>query len=74
MIKFIKNIGDFFSTNYFDEDFSNKVIDKSGFSNESHKLFNSRIGSIKDKYFRYKLRMLEGRLRIKDKVTNQSQN
>ena len=37
MIKFIDNIGDFFSSNYFDEDFVKKVHDKSGYSFDDQK-------------------------------------
>ena len=37
MIKFIENIGDFFSSNYFDEDFVKKVHDKSGYSSDDYK-------------------------------------
>jgi hypothetical protein len=37
MIKFIDNIGDFFATNYFDEDFVKKVHAKSGYSAEDQK-------------------------------------
>mgnify|MGYP003578008243 CR=1 FL=1 len=50
MIKFIQNIGDYFSSNYFDEDFIRKVIDKSGYAAEDVTEFNKRISSLKDKY------------------------
>ena len=69
MIKFIHNIGDYFSSNYFDEDFVKKVLAKTGYAPEDVKQFQKKISAIKDKYFRYKQNMLEGRLRIKDKVT-----
>ena len=54
MIKFIENIGDFFSSNYFDEDFVKKVHDKSGYSSDDYKGLQKRISPLKDKYFKYK--------------------
>lgn len=68
MIKFIENIGDFFSSNYFDEDFVKKVHDKSGYSSDDYKELQKRISPLKDKYFRYKQSVIEGRLRTKDKI------
>jgi hypothetical protein len=68
MIKFIDNIGDFFSTNYFDEDFVKKVHSKSGYSAEDQKELQKRISPLKDKYFKYKQSIIEGRLRTKDKI------
>lgn len=68
MIKFIDNIGDFFSSNYFDEDFVKKVHDKSGYSFDDQKELQKRITPLKDKYYRYKQNIIEGRLRIKDKI------
>lgn len=52
MIKFIENIGDFFSSNYFDEDFVKKVHDKSGYSSDDYKELQKRISPLKDKYFK----------------------
>jgi len=69
MIKFIHNIGDYFSSNYFDEDFIKKVLDKTGYAAEDIKQLQKNISALKDKYFRYKQTILEGRLRTKDKVT-----
>lgn len=68
MIKFINNIGDFFASNYFDEDFIKKVHDKSGYSADDQKELQKRITPLKDKYYRYKQQVIEGRLRIKDKI------
>lgn len=68
MIKFIDNIGDFFSTNYFDEDFVKKVHSKSGYSVEDQKELQKRISPLKDKYFKFKQSIIEGRLRTKDKI------
>jgi len=69
MIKFINNIGDYFSSNYFDEDFPKKVLSKTGYALDDVKGFQKKISSTKDKYFKYKQLILEGKLRIKDKVT-----
>lgn len=68
MIKFIHNIGDYFSSNYFDEDFTAKVIQKSGYAAEDIKLFNKKISPLKDRYFKFKQLLIEGRLRTKDKI------
>ncbi|WP_452228966.1 Eco57I restriction-modification methylase domain-containing protein [Lacinutrix sp. MEBiC02404] len=68
MIHFINNIGDYFASNYFDEDFSKKVIDKSGFSKDAIKSINQAITRIKPQYFKLKQRFIEDHLRVKDKV------
>jgi hypothetical protein len=68
MIKFIDNTGEFFSSNYFDEDFVKKVHDKSGYAFDDQKELQKRISPLKDKYYRYKQSIIEGRLRIKDKI------
>jgi hypothetical protein len=68
MIKFIDNTGEFFSSNYFDEDFVKKVHDKSGYAIDDQKDLQKRITPLKDKYYRYKQSIIEGRLRIKDKI------
>jgi hypothetical protein len=73
MIKFIDNIGDFFATNYFDEDFVKKVHAKSGYNVEDQKELQKRISPLKDKYFRYKQEIIEGRLRIRDKINKTHQ-
>ena len=54
MLKFIENIGDYFSTNYFDEDFTSKVLVKTGYAAEDVKGFNKNISPLKDRYFRFK--------------------
>ncbi|EDM25746.1 hypothetical protein LNTAR_15057 [Lentisphaera araneosa HTCC2155] len=69
MMKFINNVGDYFSANYFDDDFTKEVVKKTGYSPEDLKNVQKRISALKDKYFRYKQTVLEGRLRTKDKVT-----
>lgn len=68
MIKFIQNIGDYFSSNYFDEDFAGTVSKKSGYSAEDAKVFQKQISGLKDKYFKYKRNILEGKLRTRDKI------
>ena len=73
MIKFIENIGDFFSSNYFDEDFVKKVHDKSGYSFEDQKGLQKKISPLKEKYYKYKQEIIEGRLRIRDKINKTHQ-
>jgi hypothetical protein len=68
MNKFIQNIGEYFSSNYFDEDFTSKVLSKTGYSAEDVKEFNKRISPLKDKFFRFKQLFIEDKLRIKDKI------
>ena len=41
MLKFLKNTGDYFSSNYFDEDFTSKVLSKTGYAAEDIKEFNN---------------------------------
>lgn len=69
MIKFLKNIGDYFSSNYFDEDFHKKVLEKSGYSTDDAKIFQKRIAGLKESFFKYKRDFLEGKLRVKDQIT-----
>lgn len=77
MIKFIENIGDYFSQNYFDEEFPKKVFSKSGFVHkkkddkgervDNHiEDFNKKIGGLREKYFQFKNDFLSVR-RIEDK-------
>ncbi len=54
MFKFIENIGDYFSGNYFTSDFKKNVIEKSGYSDEDLKSFESAVRGLKEKYFAYK--------------------
>jgi hypothetical protein len=68
MFKFIQNIGDYFSGNYFDEDFTSKVLSRTGYSSDDIKEFNKKISPLKDRYFRYKQLYIEGKLRTKDKI------
>ncbi|WMX16506.1 Eco57I restriction-modification methylase domain-containing protein [Aureispira sp. CCB-E] len=73
MINFIQNIGDYFSSNYFDEDFYKKVKEKSGHADNDVKVFQKRISSLKEKYFRFKQTYLDDRMRTKDKITETHQ-
>lgn len=68
MIKFIQNIGEYFSSNYFDEDFTSKVLGKTGYAADDIKVFNKRISPLKDKFYRFKQLFIEGKLRTKDKI------
>lgn len=69
MIKFLHNIGEYFSSNYFNDDFLKEAIAKTGYAPETFKDIQKSVGSLKDKYFRYKKSIIEGYLRCKDKVT-----
>ena len=69
MIRFIQNTGDFFASNYFDDDFAKKVREKSGYAPEELKGFSQRISALKKPYYDFKQLFIEGRLRTKDKVT-----
>lgn len=68
MLKFIQNIGEYFSGNYFDEDFTSKVLTKTNYASEDIKEFNKKISPLKDRYFRFKQLYIEGKLRTKDKI------
>lgn len=65
MIRFIENVGDYFSQHFFNEDFPKKVFDKSGYVThkkddenipvENHITYiNSKIAPLREKYFRLK--------------------
>lgn len=68
MLKFLKNTGDYFSSNYFDEDFTSKVVAKTGYATEDIKEFNKKITPLKDRFYRFKQLFIEGKLRLKDKI------
>src|SRR5690606_36301789 len=67
-IHFLHNNGDFFSSNYFDEKFTQNVINKSGFSSDAIKQFGQQINQLKPEYFKLKQRFIENHLRVKDKI------
>ena len=68
MIKFIQNIGEYFSSNYFDEDFTAKVLGKTGYAADDIKDFNKKVSPLKDRFFRFKQLFIEDKLRNKDKI------
>lgn len=68
MIKFINNIGEYFASNYFDEDFAKKVMEKSGYSRDALKAFQQQINALKNDYFQLKQQFVENHLRVKDKI------
>lgn len=78
MIRFIENIGDYFSQHFFNEDFPKKVFDKSGYVTqkkdddnvpiENHiTTINSKVAPLREKYFRFKNEFLNIQ-RTKDRV------
>lgn len=68
MTNFIQNTGEYFASNYFDEDFSKKVIEKSGYGADSIKQLQKQIAQLKPEYFKLKQQFIENKLRTKDKV------
>jgi hypothetical protein len=54
MLQFIENIGDFFTSNYFGDDFADKVLAKSGYNEEGITGFEKQIAALKERYYRYK--------------------
>jgi len=78
MIRFIENIGDYFSQHFFNEDFPRKVFDKAGYVTqkkdddgqaiENHvSTINSKVAPLREKYFRFKNEYLNIQ-RTKDRV------
>ena len=78
MIRFIENIGDYFSQHFFNEDFPKKVFDKAGYVTqkkddygqaiENHvSTINSKVAPLREKYFRFKNEYLNIQ-RTKDRV------
>lgn len=59
MLKFIENIGDYFSGNYFTDDFPKKVADKSGYNEDDLKAIGKSILGLKEKYFAFKKDFLD---------------
>lgn len=77
-MKFIQNIGDYYSQHFFADDFQRKVFDKAGYvtqkkaddatAADNHiSVLNSRILPLREKYYRFKNDLLQLR-REKDKV------
>lgn len=65
---FIENIGEYFSSNYFDEDFVKKVLQESKHSEKEHSENGKKVSKIKEEYFKFKKIILEERLRTKDEI------
>ena len=68
MVQFINNIGEYFASNYFDEGFAKKVIEKSGYIRETLKEFQQQVNGLKNDYFKLKQQFVENQLRVKDKI------
>lgn len=78
MIRFIENIGDYYSQHFFSDDFSKKVFDKAGYVTQKKDTagektdnhlseINARISPLREKYYRFKNDLLTIQ-REKDKV------
>lgn len=78
MIRFIENIGDYYSQHFFTDDFPKKVFDKAGYvtqkkDGDGNKTanhlteINSRISPLREKYYRFKNDLFNLQ-REKDKV------
>lgn len=68
MLKFIDNIGEYFSANFFDDDFAKRVLEKSGHAADQYAAFNRQLNALREPYYKYKRKLLEERLRTKDKI------
>ncbi len=67
MFRFIENIGDFFTKNYFADDFAKKVFAKIGYKEEHIAEKRKHIAPLSEKYFKYKNSLLENR-RTEDRI------
>ncbi|WP_044211523.1 Eco57I restriction-modification methylase domain-containing protein [Flammeovirga sp. OC4] len=67
MLKFIHNHGDFFTSNYFDDNLISKVKAKSGYAEEDLKELQKKVGRLKEDYFTFKKEYI-GLRRPKDKI------
>ncbi|MDG5800796.1 hypothetical protein QA597_10535 [Marinilabiliaceae bacterium ANBcel2] len=79
MIKFLENIGDFYSQNFFSEDFPKKVFDKAGYVTQKKKddekeynpnhisEINAKVNPLREQYYQFKKDLLNLQ-REKDKV------
>lgn len=66
--RFIQNVGDFFPSGYFGEDFIDKVLKVSGYSAEQIADICSRYVQFRRKYDEYKNRIVTQVLRPKDSI------
>jgi hypothetical protein len=78
MIRFIENIGDYYSQHFFSDDFPKKVFDKAGYVTQKKDVdgnkttnhiseINALISPLREKYYRFKNDLLNIQ-RTKDKV------
>lgn len=67
MLRYIQNIGEYFPSNYFDDEFAGKVIRKSEMQKEERKSIESKFRRLKDAYFKYKRQCMDN-LRTKDLI------
>ena len=66
--RFIQNIGDFFPSDYFSEDFISNVQKCAGYSADEMKALCDRYVAIRGRYEEYKNFIINGRARIEDKI------
>lgn len=69
MLKSIQNTGEFFASNYFDDEFARKVLQKSGYEADALKPIQDKLAGLKARYFAYKDQYLSGSMRAKDRIT-----
>ena len=67
MFRFLDNINEFFTDNYFAERFINNVFEKAGYKHEQVVEFNKMVSPLKEKYFKFKNLFLQTR-RIEDRI------
>lgn len=68
MYRFIQNTGEYFPSNYLDEDFADKVFSRSGYPRDRVRELGRGIVALRDRLLRLKESFLSGRLRIRDQV------
>lgn len=66
--RFIQNVGDYFPSGYFSEDFINKVQNSAGCSADEMKALCTPYVQIRGEYEEYKNFIINGRARIEDKI------
>lgn len=66
--RFIQNVGDYFPSGYFSEDFINKVQNCAGRSADEMKALCTPYVQIRGEYEEYKNFIINGRARIEDKI------
>ena len=66
--RFIQNVGDYFPSGYFSEDFINKVQNCAGRSADEMKALCTPYVQIRGEYEEYKNFIINGRARVEDKI------